>query len=112
MSYVTSVVLITNLEAYGSKGEDGPPLLIEQINEWLKTNEKMPLVQVDELVCCGKHPETFIGAGGYNYFPVEKFAEFVVSLPWEDPESVVLIMHTNGNPPQVVRIIAGGGPNG
>lgn len=91
MSVVSGVVLCTSC-AEEEISEDGPVVLFEKINEWLAAKGSFKLNRVEDSFGGGKHPQMFVAGGGFNYFPEDEFAEFVMSLPWLFPERVVLII--------------------
>ena len=92
MSIVSGVVLCTSCCELDFLDGDVGPLL--QINEWLAAQDLGPLVRVEGLAGGNKHPQMFIACAGYNYFysHEDAFAAFVMSLPWENPENVVLVI--------------------
>jgi hypothetical protein len=105
MSVVTGVVLCMSVcEEDGSQGEDGPPALLEQINAWLAgRSAHFRLPDITESAGGGKHPQMYIAAAGFNYFPEDDFAAFVMALPWLNPENAVLVMEPEEGETRVFR---------
>lgn len=107
MSVVSSVLLqihcAENEFTENERIPDYVPPGIQRINDWLDERGKMSLVQLDEQMCCGKHPQTLVFGGGYNHFPEDDFAEFILSLHWDNPENVVLIINPEEGPTRVWR---------
>lgn len=106
MSVVSGITLqISCAEDYveQNEGPDDVPL-VNQINEWLSARQDFwHLTSVEEHFCCGKHPQVLVYGGGFNYFPEEEFAAFVMSLPWRYPENVVLLVNPEDGPTRVIR---------
>ena len=106
MSVVSGIVLCCSCcEEFGSKGEDGPPLLFEQINAWMA--DRRPYwsmtLGLEEQFVGGKHPQMFVAGAGLNHFPEDEFSDFVLSLPWQCPDNIVLIIQPEDGPTHVVR---------
>ena len=77
MSVVTGIVLVTSL---WHKDKD----CVVLANDWIEKEGFTPLtVGLEERCCKGKHPQIALMGGGYNYFPHERFEQFVQALPWE-----------------------------
>lgn len=99
MSVVTGVVLCTSCV------EDEEEVL-DRINAWLLEKGGGPrwsLKLVSDDFGGGKHPQMSVYGGGFNYFYEDDFAEFVISLPWQNPENVVLIMQPEDGSTKVFR---------
>ena len=52
-----------------------------------------------------KHPQVDVFGGGFNYFPNDEFAAFVLSLPWQCQENVALLVNPENGPTKVFRPI-------
>lgn len=105
MSFVSGVILI---HFCGEQGEtdDSLPYCIEAVNRWLKDVDDRnfsPLADVTDHASGSKHPQCQIYCAGYNYFPEDEFAKFVVGLPWEYPENVVLVIQPEEGETRVWR---------
>lgn len=77
-----------------------------RIDEWLAKHPSGPfdpLVDVTDHLVVHKHPQIYVCGGGYNYFPEEEFAAFVIGLPWERPDRVVLVIQPENGPTMVFR---------
>ena len=81
--------------------------LVEKINHWLDGRGHGPLVSVEDIYGGGKNPQIKVYGGGFNHFPEEEFAAFVMSLAWEDLENVVLLIHPEDGPTKVFRPVQG-----
>lgn len=103
MSVVTGIVLHTSCAEGALLPDHDVPNELLQIAQWLRNRDRACLVEVQDLMCTGKHPQTYVLGGGYNYFPEEEFAAFVMSLPWRCPENVVLIVNPEDGPARVYR---------
>lgn len=102
MSVVSGVVLCTSC-GEDEAGEDGEVVLFEKINKWLAEKGPFKLCRVESNFGGGKHPQMFVAGGGFNYFPEDEFAAFVLGLPWHNPESVVLVMQPEEGETRVFR---------
>lgn len=102
MSVVSGVVLCTSC-CEDEVSEDGPAILFERINEWLASKGPFKINRVEDNFGGGKHPQMFVAGGGFNYFPEDEFAEFAMSLPWSNPENVVLIIEPEDGRTRVFR---------
>ena len=102
MSVVSGVVLCASC-AEDETIEDGPCALFEKINDWLAEKGSFKLNQVETNFGGRKHPQMFVAGGGFNYLPEDEFAEFVLSLPWNYPENVVLVIGPDQGATRVFR---------
>lgn len=103
MSYVSGVVLQVDL-ADDREADSGNSPIWKSIDEWLNGHESgpfRPLRDVTDGLVLHKHPQTYVCGGGYNYFPDEEFAAFVMALPWENPDNVVLLINPEEGPTMV-----------
>lgn len=108
MSAASGIVLCASCcEEDGSRGEDGTPLLFEQINEWLIDraggSDRWSLDMVENHFGGNKHPQMYVAGAGLNYFCEDEFAEYVLALPWQNPENVVLIIQSEAGESRVFR---------
>ena len=109
MSVVSGIVLCSSCcEEHGSGGEDAMPLLFEQINEWLDSRADgarvWSLKMVEDYFGGGKHPQMSVAGGGLNhFFCEEEFVDYVLQLPWRNPENVVLIVEPEDGETHVFR---------
>jgi len=105
MSWVTGLVICFSCSEDYAEQEDGTDKfpVVEKINAWLGERGKMPLVQLDEKMCCGKHPQMHVFGGGYNYLGDEDFLKMFHSLEWQCKESVFMIFNSEENPMEVIR---------
>ncbi|MER8404721.1 hypothetical protein NKH16_08185 [Mesorhizobium sp. M1307] len=103
MSVVSGVVLCTS-SAEDLSSPNGLPILFENIQEWLA--ERAPFQQlnsVEDSFGGSKHPQMFVAGGGFNHFPEDDFAAYVMLLPWQNPENVVLVIDPEEGPTRVFR---------
>lgn len=93
MSVVSSVILqmSTAENAFDDEEEVRPG--VDAITAWLEKYGHAPMVELQEHMPRGKHPQTFVFGGGYNHFPEDSFAEFVMGMTWNAPECVVLMIN-------------------
>lgn len=102
VSLVTTIVLISPFETAG----------VRQLESWARARET-PLGRygLGESLTVGndktggsKYPEIDVHAAGWNYFPDPEglIAEFK-SIPWEQPESVFLVVQPQEGPARVER---------
>lgn len=103
MSVVSSVILQVSCAEKGFDTDVTTHFLLDEINRWLGRQGKLPLRDLTPYMPCGKHPQTFVFGGGYNYFPEEEFAEHILSLEYEYPESVVLLINPEDGATKVFR---------
>lgn len=104
MSVVSGVVLCTSI-AEDCSSPNGQPVLFERIQEWL-TEHAGPFQQLSSVEGSfggSKHPQMFVAGGGFNHFPENDFATFVLSLPWQNPENVVLVIEPDEGATRVFR---------
>lgn len=104
MSVVSGVVLCTSA-AEDRSTPNGQPVLFERIQEWLadRAGPFQQLKSVEVSFGGSKHPQMFVAGGGFNHFPEDDFAAFVLSLPWQNPENVVLVIEPEERPTRVFR---------
>lgn len=77
-----------------------------RVDDWLLRHDSGPfgpLLDVTDGLIGQKHPQTYVCGSGYNYFPEEDFAAFVVALPWARPGNVVLVINPEDGPTKVFR---------
>lgn len=75
-----------------------------KIDAWLAAHEQgpfKPLVDVTDHLITNKHPQTYVAGGGFNAFPEDEFAAFVMGLPWIHPENVVLLINPEDGPTKI-----------
>lgn len=94
MSWVSGVVLAT--------GSHEPQALRDQVDAWL-AGRHGPLRWLEDEFGGPKHPQMRLGAAGLNYLREDEFAALVLSLPWEEPEHVVLLIKPEEGPTRVWR---------
>ncbi len=106
MSVVSGIVLCASVcEENGTAGEFGMPLLFQQIDSWLQTRmSHWRLTMIEGHFRGGKHPQMYVAGAGLNYFPEDEFADFVLSLPWERPENLVLLIQPEDGATRVFRM--------
>lgn len=103
MSIVSGITIICSL------GEDDSadpnfPTLFQRANDWIKAHGvRDALRPVQEFFGGGKHPQCFVAGAGLNYFSENEFADFVMALPWRDPENVVLVIQPEHGATRVFR---------
>lgn len=97
MSIVTGIILSTSCDEDMSAPESPWNL----VNAWLVERNYGELKAVDDQFGGEKHPQITVAGGGYNQFPEEEFAKFVLSLDWATPENVVLVVQPEDGPPKV-----------
>jgi hypothetical protein len=102
MSYVSNVTLICSVM------EDEPGQAIAEIKQWLaeRCGERAAyweLKEVSDYAGGAKAMECLVYCGGFNYFDEDDFAEFVLSLEWDHPENVVLIIDPQEGQTRVFR---------
>lgn len=103
MSSVTGFVLVCS----GSEGmewaESGPGNLA-RINAWLGERRFAPIVDLADKYAVGsKHPQLYLFAAGYNYFPEDEFITFFRVLRWNMPECCLLLLQPEEGETRVVR---------
>ena len=101
MSSVSAITLHTS--CIEECTEDGKILIIDRINEWLRNANFAPLLSVEDAYGGSKHPQVLIYGAGFNYFPETEFATFILSLPWECPENVVLLINPEEGSTKIFR---------
>ena len=102
MSVVSGVVLCTSCVEDEAE-EDGPAILLEQINKWLADRGHFKLNRVENSFGGGKHPQMHVAGGSFNYFPEDEFAAFVLGLAWRSPENVILIINPEEGATRIFR---------
>jgi len=104
VSVVSGVVLCASI-AEDCSGPSGQLVLFERIQEWLVEHAGpfQQLNSVEDSFGGSKHPQMFVAGGGFNHFPEDDFAAFVLSLPWQNPENVVLVIDPEEGAPRVFR---------
>ena len=102
MSVVTGLVLIHSL-GEALQWNERPPATIDLINRWLTERQFQPLRDTAHHATGSKHPQALIYTAGYNHFPEDDFAAYVVALDWEKPEAVVLILQPEEGRTRVFR---------
>jgi hypothetical protein len=108
MSAVSGIVLCSSCcEERGSQGEDGMPLLFEQINKWLSDRSgggaSWSLEMVENHFGGSKHPQMSVAGGGFNHFCENEFADYVLGLSWQNPENVVLVIEPEEGETRIFR---------
>lgn len=101
MSRVTGIVLCAS--TYDSEFSGDEPATWTPINAWLIERGFGELTFVEGNFGGNKHPQMLVAGGGFNYFPDDEFAEFVIGLPWQDPETVVLVVQPEMGATHVFR---------
>ena len=92
MSYVTGLVL--TCATFEDEGDEDLPPQVVALNAFLEERGLAPLKDMAELTVGSKHPQIFVLAGGYNYFPVEEFAALFMAQKWRGPGEAVLMLNT------------------
>lgn len=101
MSVVSGVVLC--MSAGEEEMEDELAPLLVEVNRWLAARGAFRLDPVEDGFGGSKHPQMIVAGGGFNHFDEDAFAEFVLGLPWGEPENVVLIIQPEDGPTRVFR---------
>lgn len=97
MSVVTGVALIVSL---------GQEDCVSQAQTWLGERNRGRMREVADSAGGGKHPQFEIWAAGINNFHDEdEFARFVLSLPWPEPENVVLVLQPEEGSTRVLHAV-------
>lgn len=104
MSIVSGVTLHMSA-AEKSFEQDGKDVVhvVDKINGWLAEQHFGQLVSVEGHYGGNKHPQVLVYGGGYNYFPEDEFAKFVLSLVWDEPEEAVLLIQPDEGPTKIYR---------
>ena len=104
MSVVSGVVLCT-ASSEDCSSPNGQPVLFESIQEWLSEHAGpfQQLNSVEGSFGGSKHPQMFVAGGGFNHFPEDDFVAYVMSLPWQNPENVVLVIDPEEGATRVFR---------
>lgn len=85
MSHVTDVVLFCSL----LDKENGT---IEQINQWLQEKENINLNELDCHAGGNKCMQASVWGGAFNYFNIQEFTDYLLTLPWEFPDNVQVMI--------------------
>src|SRR5215467_8254370 len=103
--FVSGVTLMTALadEPSDSHRTTDCPDNWGAVNQWLAEHHHGSLVMLDEHYGGNKHPQCHVGGGGFNYLSEDDFAAFVMSLPWERPDNVVLVIQPEEGRTRVFR---------
>ncbi len=88
MSYVCNVVLLMGVME--ERGDTVPAL--DFINAWLEEDGQGRLHRADQYGTNRKVMEVTVALGAFNYLDVEGLLSTFQSAPWEDPESVQLLI--------------------
>ena len=102
MSVVSGVTLIVSTCEDGL--EDGS--LLASINAFASSDRTAGRTALSELTNYyggGKHPQLHAFGAGINYFDEDRFAAFILSLPWEHPENVVLVIQPEAGATRIFR---------
>lgn len=109
MSYVDSILLCIScaedsVEAESSGLEFDTYPLVDKINAWLAECGFRPLVDITDHMGGTKHSQMCVFGAAFNYFASrDEFRAMVISLPWEYPEEVVLLMNPEDGATEVAR---------
>jgi len=104
MSVVSGVTLLCSLEGCGEEYDEDGIRILSRLNWYLEAlGSASHFEELSEHYGGGKHPQQFVFGAGVNYLDEDRFAEFVLSLPWEDPENVVLVIQPEDGPTRVWR---------
>lgn len=100
--------LVSGVTLQISSAEDEPDdteikILVTTINAWLEEQEFDWLSRVDTEYAGYKSPQVEVYGAGFNYFYEDKFATFVMSLPWKYPKNVVLLINPESGPTKIFR---------
>lgn len=90
MSRVSGVTLCTS--CLEEDDDDGNSVTWSQVNAWLKEHDLESLARVETQHAGKKAMQQCIGIGGYNWFHEDDFAAFVMSINWNSPEGVALVI--------------------
>ena len=102
MSVVSGVVLCTS-SAEDNLYANGPVALLGRVSDWLTARGPFQLTRVEDSFGGDKHPQMYVAGGGFNHFPEDDFAAYVMSLPWENPENVVLVIKPEEGATRIFR---------
>lgn len=105
MSVVTAITLQIDVGETYIEQENGPGIfpVINKINGWLAARNFGALAPLSDHYGGSKHPQVEVFGAGFDYFPWEDFAQFVMSLEWENPDNVVLLVNPEEGPTMVSR---------
>lgn len=113
MSVVTGIVICASVMEDEHVNPDGGRVIhwIRDASQWISDNWLVGagLVQLDDQMSCGKHPQMIVAGGGYNYFLNDEFLTFLKAYPWKEPSEVVIVFNPEEGPISVVRV--GGTPS-
>lgn len=102
MSFVTSVYVQLPYEMDNQT-------IVDSINRYLLANGESShqLKRLEDYTGGSKHPQVIMLGGGFNYFPESapsKLWDYLTSLPWDNPDNVVMITYREGDEVKVWRI--------
>lgn len=104
MSVVSGITIIASCAEDCADEDDDVPILFERLNDWIEERFYCrPLKAAQESFNGTKRPQLFCAGAGMNAFPEDEFAAFAVSLPWEYPKNVVLVVQPEDGPTRVFR---------
>lgn len=104
MSVVSGVTLLCSLEGCGQKWEENGSRILARLNLYLEANGfASRFEELSDHYGGGRHPQQFVFGAGINYFDEDGFANYAMSLPWESPENVVLVIQPEDGPTRVWR---------
>lgn len=93
MSEVTTVILTMAIREPGFDKVEGNGTSLDRVNQLLDNYGKAPLVDLTPCLERNKLPNCLTFGGSYGSFPEADFVNLIQSFEWEDPDSVVLILH-------------------
>lgn len=96
MSVVSGIVLCASVD-------DEDNFSWTQIRNWLGERHYGDVMPVADRLGGEKHPQMVVAGAGYDDFPNDEFAVFVLSLPWVAPENLVLIIQPEDGPTKIYR---------
>lgn len=85
MSSVTGIILCARTYEPG----------VAKVQEWIESQGFHRLVQFDEALSCGKHPQMEVLGAGYNYFPFLEFKNVLHDLIKFEDRVIVTVQHDN-----------------
>lgn len=96
MSVVSGVTLLTSVTEEKET--------FDAINNWLFERGYIKgMAPVEDNYGGSKHPQQLAHGAGLNYLEEDAFADFVIGLPWEYPERVVLVIQPEEGDTRVFR---------
>ena len=92
MSNVTSIMLC--FSPYEEYDIDGTIIIANRINSWVKETmaDNRVLVQASDKAGGDRVFQHFVYMGAFNYFPTDRFIEFLRQLEWISPEFVQIFV--------------------